>query len=136
LFFPKNTGQKSKVQTMKMSKELYSQLAEMLDGFKMLNDRSNMRGFRNILKANPKVKSVNVRFAWDILRCMPLAWRAKFIDDCYAAGLNDSHITSALLAYMRKRDLLDGLETTPTDAAASTAAVDHIGRPRPRMWMH
>ena len=51
-----------------------------------------VRKHKESLKSDPRVKDLNIRFAWDLF------WGAKFKDNCryLYSYLNDDHITTAL----------------------------------------
>ena len=52
----------------------------------------NIRKYKESLKSDPRVKDLNIRFAWDLF------WGAKFKDNCryLYSYLTDDHITTAL----------------------------------------
>ena len=79
---------------MKMSAKNYNVL---LESARDLNARSPlaMSLLRQELAANPKVKDVEKRFRWDLIRlCAPPRWVCEQLYD--VDGLDDTHIDTAL----------------------------------------
>jgi len=90
---------------MKMSKEMFEDMKYRIDHLIATLGLSKIHAHYEFLKTDERVKDIDKRFRWDLLNAIN-RYDGLRILDMYDDGLNDTHIDSALKAYMKDRHYL------------------------------